>query len=111
MTEQEKQKQIEEMAKVIFDKYSVNICRPCGSETACKEQGFDDCGICSAMARDIIDAGYRKADEVRKETAKEIIADINKSHTFVNGKEVKGLISMDNLCTAIARKYGVEVDK
>ena len=55
---EDKNIQREKLAKIIFDKHGIHICSQCGSDTSCQEQGFDDCGICSSMATDIIEAGY-----------------------------------------------------
>lgn len=62
-----KKKEIEEMAKVLFYKYSDNICHSCGSETSCRELGYDECGICSSIARDLQDAGYGDVKQAVKE--------------------------------------------
>ena len=65
----------------------------------------------SSAAEKLIDAGYRKADEVRKETAKEILQMLV-GRTLVN-KEVDGYwfwtITADDV-RFIAEKYGVEVE-
>lgn len=94
-----KQEQIEEMAVL-------GCVRNPQAHTAeeCAKCGFKQ-GMCNAYrhAEALYDAGYRKADEVRKGTAKEILqewADDNSSmgldNTFVNN---------------IAKKYGVEVEE
>ena len=54
----------------------------------------------------VCEAGYRKADEVRKETAKEILQDlydgvINATYVIMTRNSVK----------RFAEKYGVEVDE
>lgn len=75
-----KKKEIEEMAKVLFYKYSDNICHSCGSETSCRELGYDECGICSSIARDLQDAGYGDVKEYKNEIDRLQRSDISKEN-------------------------------
>ena len=64
MTKQEQQ--IEEIAKI--------ACVACAPKAICPIlPDFRPCGPAVEYAKAVHDAGYRKADEVRKETAKEIL--------------------------------------
>lgn len=88
-------KAIEEMAKVLYGHY-------CGE---------DKCGSCKMpncanyhRAELLVKADYRKADEVRKETAKEIY---NEFKGFLRDDEVALLAWLQ----AIVSKFGVEIEK
>ena len=62
--------------------------------------------ICVPNAVDnILNAGYRKADEVRKETAKEILDEV---WALVNRKDT---INLSTRIKEIAERNGVEVDE
>ena len=54
-------------------------------------------------AKALIDAGYRKADEVRKETAKEIFQEWH-SDLKIKGEDT-------NYVRLLAKMYGVEVEE
>ena len=81
-----KEKEIEEVEEIIED--TVVICNDylCGTHEA---------------AEDIIKAGYRKADEVRKETAKEILE-------YLRAVQEKDELKNCDL-DWIAMQYGIEV--
>lgn len=84
----DKEKEIEEMRKSIH--YALR-------ELENAEQ------LEQAIAEKLTSDGYRKADEVRKETAKEILKEFWKIQW--------GQSELDNVCIRLAEKYGVEVDE
>lgn len=60
-----KQEQIEEMAKI--------ACATCAPKACCPlTVNFRSCDAALEYSEALYNAGYRKADEARKETAKEI---------------------------------------
>ena len=61
------------------------------------------------VAKVLIDAGYRKANEVRKETAKEILQAMNEKMNMLTGCGVP--YHVKQFMEEIAKKYGVEVDE
>lgn len=71
------------------------------------------------VAESIINAGYRKADEVRKETAREIlnlvyqrVKDISgKSEYLLDDESIYEDSSFVNVLNNIGRKCGVEVEE
>lgn len=65
----------------------------------CSKEAFADC---VAIAEVLYNAGYRKADDVRRETAREILKE------FWNIQF--GQRELDNVCIRLAEKYGVEVE-
>lgn len=81
-----RQEQIEEMAKIVDEMYNVY------TTTA------DD------IADGIYNAGYRKAEEVRKETAKEILSRIK---LYATGSKTDLIVLIDE----IAKANGVEVEE
>ena len=100
-----KQEQIEEMVKTIVDREKRYVI----GETECKKCNLNKCdlhcNIHSNISYDceaLYNAGYRKADEVRKETAKEIIEWI---------KGIKHIGSLRCNLIEIAITYGVEVEE
>lgn len=68
----DKKKHIEGLAKVIFAKHSIHICSRCGSESACQELGYDECGVCSSFATDLVDAGYGDIKQALTEFAERL---------------------------------------
>lgn len=90
-----KQEQIEKMVEVIIDTEEGNA-HYCGTHIQ-KFKAFIDC---DNIAETLYNAGYRKADEVRKETAAEIIKWI---------KGIKHIGSLRSELDMIASEYGVEV--
>lgn len=88
-----KQKEIEEMA--------IHIDETCDDveDNKCNSR---KCSLC--MSKHLVKEGYRKADEVRKETAKEILQGI-----YALCKE-RGQIQFDDVFYW-AMKYGVGVDE
>ncbi len=77
-------------------------------------------------AKAIVEAGYRKADEVRKETAKEIWEDLlgiivegyhrpqvntTISSPFMNGENCAYKVVIVRMKQVLKEKYGVEVDE
>lgn len=91
-----KQKQIEEITRVLEESYG-----KCVNFSDCTNRKCSQC-----YAEDLYNAGYRKADEVRKETAKEICDWLEyrfKLYDYIIEKPVKDSIKV------ICKKYGVEV--
>lgn len=87
-----KQEQIEEMAN--------NITKHCPDKV--EEECFNkDMNCISCIVNELYDAGYRKEDDVRKETAKEILNAVDDES---NGQT----ISVTNV---LRKKYGVEVEE
>lgn len=72
-------------------------------EGVCGYVGCKSC-IYSGLAKALINAGYGKADNVRKETAKEILTDIA---NIIN--QTWGELDGDDL-RMLAEKYDVEVE-
>ena len=67
------------------------------------------------LAEILCDAGYRKADEVRKETAREILNLVYQRVKDISGKSDDESIYEDssfvNVLNNIGQKYGVEVEE
>ena len=85
-----KEEQIEEIAGIIFE-----------SEI---DDGIAFCdvyelGFTERIGRNLIEKGYRKADEVRAETAREILTEFKDIHW--------GQSEMDNVFIRLSEKYGV----
>ena len=81
--------QTDDIARIIRTSYSLS---PCTSDAA----------------KAIYDAGYRKADEVQKETAKEILQYVGDLYDDCDQRfRLKDYQWHKNLC----KKYGVEVEK
>lgn len=94
-----KEKEIEEMAEFIGETLSV---RHEGDRFPLTVLTRD------FLARRIIKAGYRKADEVRKEMAKEILQDLyDEASKYCD--DTMGLNTYE--IKQLAKKYGVEVDE
>lgn len=104
-----KEEQIEEIAGIIFE-----------SEI---DDGIAFCdvyelGFAERIGRNLIEKGYRKADGVRKETAREIlnlvyqrVKDISgKSEYLLDDESIYDDSSFVNVLNNIGRKYGVEVE-
>ena len=87
----DKEKEIEEMVK-IARKYSEKF-----ANTPYYK------GVKTDMEA-IYEAGYRKADEVRKETAKEILC-------YLKATMTDGLLKNHEILNALMREYGVEVEE
>ena len=98
-----KQEQIEEMAKT--------ACDACAPHNICPlTANLRPCGASLEYAKAIYDVGYRKADMVRKETAKEIL-DMLYDMGIDNEILESGMIFDVNgvsLAKQICEKYGVE---
>ena len=86
----DKEKEIEEMASIIYSKLN----------TGTYDNAFDDVGDAVVALQE---AGYRKAEEVRKETAKWFI-------DFLYKYRLNDTISKQDILN-FAEKYGVEVDE
>ena len=84
-----KREQIEEMAKIVDEMYNVY------TTTA------DD------IAEGIYNAGYQKAEEVRKETAEKILNELIDSSNKITFFDCRMALGLDKL----AKQYGVEVEE
>lgn len=85
----DKEKEIEEMVE-IARKYSENF-----ANTPYYKGVYTDMEA-------IYEADYRKADEVRKETAKEILL-------YLKATITDGLLKNHEILNALMREYGIEV--
>ena len=99
-----KQEQIEEISKA--------VCAACAPQAVCTLTAeFRPCGPAVEYAKAAYDAGYRKADEVRKETAKEILDMIyeqgidNEILGYCRRFYVNGISIAKQIC----EKYGVQM--
>ena len=114
-----REEQIAEMAKIICGRVEDDICII--DRTSC-----DSCCSWARQAENIYNAGYRKAEEVRKETAKEIFQKVvnicRKEEDFQDGTVNTQLeplyFGIMNGCAFIrgevkelAEQYGVEVEE
>ena len=101
MTEQEKrEKAIDEM-KFVAEKY----CEVIDDAYGCERE----CIPCSRLFGELYDAGYRKEEEVQKETAKAI-----RDMLLKRLNEIKNIISRFELAaqiTKIETVFGVEVEE
>ena len=101
MTKQEQQ--IEEIAKIACADCALHACCPLTAK-------FRPCEAALEYAKAVHDAGYRKVDEVRKETAKEILDMLyeqgidNEILEYCKIFDVNGV----SLAKQICEKYGVE---
>ena len=108
-----KQEQIEEMCEAIASM----ICEIYNPE--CDEYKPHTCSHCYAnstligdFAEMLIDAGYGKVDEVRKETAKEILQTLYDECSEITDEtgEGMGYFVIDDEILCLAKQYGVEVN-
>ena len=88
-----KQEQIEEIAKIIDELYNVY-------DTTAGE-----------IAEGLYNTGYRKAGEVRKETAKEILLLLGKGYDETEKTEFNNLQWYKEFCRELKHRYGVEVEE
>ena len=88
-----KQEQIEEIEKIIDEMYWVY-------DTTAGE-----------IAEGLYNAGYRKAGEVRKETAKEILLLLGKGYDETEKTEFNNLQWYKEFCRELKHRYGVEVEE
>lgn len=98
----DKEKEIEKIAKIACGVKGIECVRCLFSDKEGK------CNIQKYYARRLCNAGYRKADEVRKETAKEILQyfyDLCSKNPFGDYD------LCDHDIKELAKKYGVEVGK
>lgn len=102
-----KQEQIEEMAKT--------SCVACAPHNCCPIlDKFRPCDAALEYAEAVYDEGYRKVDEVRKETAKEILNDLYFNlKSSVQDKVAKSndYYNVAGWVEEIAKEYGVEVEE
>ena len=97
------QEQIEEIAKV--------ACVACAPQAVCPiPPDFRPCEAAKEYAKAVHDAGYRKADGVRKETAKEILDMLYDMGIDNEMLEYCGIVDVNgvSLGKKICEKYGVE---
>ena len=85
-----KQEQIEEIAKIIDEMYWV----------------YDT--TAGDIAEGLYNTGYRKAGEVRKETAKEILLLLGKGYDETEKTEFNNLQWYKEFCRELKHRYGVE---
>lgn len=99
-----KEKQIEEMAKLMCEstRRCYELCGDCYGEK-------DNFYGCKGLAESFYDAGYRKAEEVRKETARECLKILhNIGGCDATEEWSKGFdAAIDEAYKEIADKYGV----
>lgn len=96
----DKQKEIEEMAQAICSIVKDGVKKSCNDCLFGRRSLEARCKWCT-YAVQIYEAGYRKADEVRKETTMELL-DLLKF-----GYE----LPIDDIAKEILEKYGVEVEE
>lgn len=113
-----KQEQIEEMVKTVVDREKNYVI----GETECKKCNLNKCdlhcNIHSEISYDcetLYNAGYRKAEEARKETAKEILQRLYKwkgAAIFDCNDVVTAERNFEESIKALAKEeYGVEVEE
>ncbi len=101
-----KQEQIEEMAKT--------ACVACAPQAVCPIlPDFRPCEAAKEYAKAVYDAGYRKVDTVRKETAKEILDMLYDMGIDKETLECCRIFDVNGVSLAkqICEKYDVEVEK
>ena len=104
-----KQERIEQM-----DKMANIACATCAPHACCPlTTNFRPCNAALEYAEAIYNAGYRKADEVRNETAKEILNMIYDMGIDKEILECCRIYDVDGVSLAkqICEKYGVEVEE
>ena len=100
----QKQEQIEEIAKI--------ACVACAPQAVCPIlPDFRPCEAAKEYAKAVHDAGYRKADEVRKETAKDILDILYDMGINKEILECCKIFDVNGVSIAkqICEKYGVEM--
>ena len=101
-----KQEQVAEMAKT--------ACAACAPKACCPIlDKFRPCDAALEYAEAIYNAGYRKVDEVRKETAKEILDMLYDQGIDKEILEYCKIFDVNGVSLAkqICEKYGVEIEK
>ncbi len=96
----DREKEIEEMAKTVY-----NGCRVACSD--CRERAL--CEV-RHVAEVLVDEGYRKADEVRKETAKEVLFALLDKKFEMDDKGRVCIVDIYDELNRLFEKYGVEVE-
>ena len=100
------QEQIKEMAKT--------ACAACAPKACCPIlDKFRPCDAALEYAEAIYNAGYRKADKVRKETAKAILYMLYDMGIDKETLECCRIFDVNGVSLAkqICEKYGVEIEK
>lgn len=101
----DKDKYIDEIADILQE-----------TDDKIRKTTLHDCATYGNFAEAIIDAGYRKADEVRKEVFEKIMEKASvfttkgKSKNFVDGY-TQAVSEYDERIKQVAKELGVEVDK
>lgn len=109
----EREKRIEKMARDMCNRKMT--CEECiGVHGDIYFRDKSDCKYCFAATR-AYNAGYRKADEVRKETAKEFIELFHK-YVIISEDTFDGTVKMNitdavKMNEEIEKKFGVEVEE
>lgn len=93
-----KQEQIEEMKTLLLETYVEWLDKPATDK---KPNLYD------MDANKLYNAGYRKAEEIRKETAKEILNELIDSSNKITFFDCRMALGLDKL----AKQYGVEVEE
>lgn len=108
MNMDDKQKQIEEMAKAMCEEYDTDICKhECPMATDCAN---------IFTAKRLIAAGYRKQSETAKEIwkwLKFLYVERQKEYTNWDGNKINAVATewLNADIEAIAAHYGVEVEE
>ena len=101
-----KQEQIEEISKT--------ACVACAPHNCCPlPANFRPCEAALEYAKAVYDAGYRKVDDVRKETAREILDMLYDMGIDKETLECCRIFDVNgvSLTKQICEKYGVEIEK
>ena len=112
-----KQEQIAEMAKVIDKAIQIEcLLNNNGHCIDCKflDKNTDEYQCQSLLVSTVLyNAGYQKAEEVCKETAKEILSDLLDLHNSVQdiNQKTDFYCSIEQLIAEIEIKYGIEVEE
>lgn len=104
--------QIEKMAQVMCGFCTEDKRCVLKYSAPCSEVASQDC-TCKESAEELIHKGYRKADEVRKETAKEILNMLYATGIDKETLECCKIFDVNGVSLAkqICEKYGVEIEK
>ncbi len=97
----DKEREIEEMASAISE-----CCEEQIEKNRCASLRCEMC-----MAEFMNNAGYRKADEVRKETAREILFALLDKKFEMDDKGRVCIVDIYDELNRLFEKYGVEVDE
>lgn len=105
----DKEKEIEEIAGIITERCEAELGQVHASSMNGKVVKTVDVRL---IAKDIYNTGYRKADEVRKETAKAILQYFNDISVAISlYPEMRKSVNATKFYKWLKEKYGVEVDE